>query len=364
MPEEILKKTGKDLFRELLRAYNTADIEDYYKGGVWKDELMRTDLQLIMSHRREAGAPDLPPLEEVEMPELPTTVLSGPGGVVLPALRAGVRPVLPAVAAATAARPATALRPITTIAATPGVLRLANVAGTAKVATAPVATAALGGVGPAAELRLIAIFVAKWKLDPTRAKTILAKLTPQRRRYVIQNFKTAVTGPAATSALEQYIAQCERTGAWGSITLGTPVAAVRPLAARPATAPATQPVRTLAGVAARPITTLAAGIKRPISVVAANTAVDPSKRPRLAMTASTTSLTSVTPRPAVTRPTVTTPRPAGVYPTTGRPAAIAASIYSRIRAPTPTATTIRLGTVGPKAGAAPGTLIRNLLNRY
>lgn len=76
--EAALQKKGIELFRELKRIYETVDFDDYYhkdnwgsKVGVWRDDLMRLDLQLLEAHRFEAGAPDPPPLEEVEVPEMP-----------------------------------------------------------------------------------------------------------------------------------------------------------------------------------------------------------------------------------------------------------------------------------------------------
>eukprot|EP00450_Noctiluca_scintillans_P032057 CAMPEP_0194547220 /NCGR_PEP_ID=MMETSP0253-20130528/91825_1 /TAXON_ID=2966 /ORGANISM="Noctiluca scintillans" /LENGTH=78 /DNA_ID=CAMNT_0039394403 /DNA_START=57 /DNA_END=290 /DNA_ORIENTATION=+ len=64
---------------------------------------------------------------------------------------------------------------------------------------------------PIVDLRLVALFVAKWKLDHTKTKMLLAKLTPPRRRFVIQRFKTTVTGPPAFLTLEKYIKECDWT---------------------------------------------------------------------------------------------------------------------------------------------------------
>lgn len=51
--EERLAKQGPELFKELKRIYSVAEVEDYFKNGVWREDLMRTDLQLIEVHRRE-----------------------------------------------------------------------------------------------------------------------------------------------------------------------------------------------------------------------------------------------------------------------------------------------------------------------
>lgn len=109
--------------------------------------------------------------------------------------------------------------------------------------------AAKASGGPIAELRLIALFVAKWKLDPTRTKVLLSKLTAARRRYVVRKFSTDTTGLAATTALEEFIKECEVLGEWDTAaeeekattngakaTPGapnTPVGIKRPLSAQP-----------------------------------------------------------------------------------------------------------------------------------
>lgn len=229
--EEILEKTGGELFRELIRVYPVADIEDYIKNGYWKDDQMRTDLVLIYAHAREAGAPYPPPLKDVKMPPLPQ-------GMPMPKPQA-------------AATPPGAGAPLGFGAAGPRPLMTATVKPPpAAGAVAPKAAtpAAAAAAGQTTELRLIALFVAKWKLDPNRTKLILAKLMPNRRRYVIQSFKTPAV-PDPTSALEQFIASCEKTGVWDA-----------------APAPA-------AG-AAQPV-----AVKRPLAP--AMMAMDPSKRPRM-----------------------------------------------------------------------------------
>jgi len=230
--EEILEKTGPELFKELYRVYPVADFEDYFKNGVWKDDVMRTDLVLIYAHAREAGAPYPPPLSEIKLPNLPKGVPAARPALAGGPLSMGVRPIL----------------------ATP-VVRPPPAAGTAPAAavgTAPAAGAAATAGSQATELRLIALFVAKWKLDATRTKLMLAKLTPARRRYVIQNFKSLGGDPS--TALEQFIAKCEQTNAWAG---------------------ATAPAATAPAAVAPPA---AAGIKRPLTPTMS---VDPSKRPRM-----------------------------------------------------------------------------------
>lgn len=225
------------------------------------------------------------------MPELPTAnklttpLLAGAAG--------NLRPVLPMGAAGAAGT-----RP------TPTLL------GGAASARAATSSAAAAAGGPLAELRLIALFVAKYKLDPTRTKLLLAKLTPARRRYVIQNFKTAAAsgGELAMKALEGYIAQCERTNSWGGAA--TPTAATAPARASPgiarspailpgARAPTSLAARAPAAMAARgpaaqaiaaaaaaraaraPMAAPFASMKRPLPAAMPQPYMPPATRPRI-----------------------------------------------------------------------------------
>lgn len=234
--EEILAKVGPELFKELLRVYPVADIEDYFKAGQWKNDMMKCDLQLVNMHRREAGAPDPIPLEDVRMPEMPQVAP-------MPAApMPGARP--PMMAGPPPARPPMAVPK----------------AGGSVVPTPPAAAGAGAGGNAAMELRLIALFIAKWQLDPTTVKIMLAKLLPARRRYVMQHFKAAAPGLAATAALEQFIARCEQTNAWAGATAPAPAGA----------APGMRPVAP------------AAGLKRPMTpMMAAAAAQGPAKMPRM-----------------------------------------------------------------------------------
>lgn len=252
--ELAMGKQGADLFKELFRIYSVAEVDDYFKAGRWQNDLMKQDFLTIRLHRREAGAPEAPAMEDVKLPELPVETpqfnpvqqqvrpvmpggfaMGGPGMV-------GVRPGMPGMGA-TGPASAAVVRP--------------------KVAQ----PAAVAG-GAVAELRLIALFVAKWKLDPTKTKTALAKITPQRRRYVIQNFKTALTGLEATTALEEYIAECDTTGKWDNAT--GPMAALAAAQAAKAPAVAVTPKAAAPPKAAGSIGVAVAanaGVKRPIAQV-------------------------------------------------------------------------------------------------
>lgn len=235
MAEAVAKK-GPELFKELFRIYPVAEVEDYYKNGAWKDDLMRTDLQLVDAHRREAGAPEAPPLEEVKLPEMPRTSTYG------------------------------------------GMINGVRAAGAGMVVSAQ--STALAGLGASlAELRLIALFVAKWKLEMARTKEILSKITPQRRRYIIQNFKTTLAQDEATDELEKYINECESSDCWAAASAPVPTP-VRP--ASTLLRSMVVPPRTLS---ASPIT----GMKRPFSAITTTTSLlDMSKRYRVAPPAATT----------------------------------------------------------------------------
>jgi len=298
--EEAIKKSGVELFREMLRLYPVAELEDYYKGRLWKDDLMRADLQLIAAHRREAGAPDPIPLEEVPMPELPKQL-----GMTLPGL--GVRPIVPG-----------------------GVTLAAGALGTRAVTPTGASS-----TGPLAELRLIALFVAKWKLDPTRTKMMLAKMTPQRRRYIIQSFKPA-PGSDTTEALLKYMAECEKNNSWGPSPAAGATATVKP-----------------PGI-------VATGVKRPL--VASGLALDASKRPRInppTVTPAKAGIAAGFPRPVQSTPTY---RPVSNFaaaraPTTVRPAGVVRPGFPAVRPGGVTlgrtaVTPVRLGMTGMRPGMA------------
>lgn len=341
--------SGADLYRHVLRLYPTADVDDYFKNGQWKDEAMKTDIALIEMHRKEAGAPDPIPLEEVEMPTMPQAAAKAT------ALTGGV-PVLAALKS-----------PLGVV--TPGTI-------VGKPAAGAKAPAPGGSV---AELRLIALFVAKWKLDPTRAKILLAKLPPQRRRYIIQNFKTTTDGMPGTLELEEYIKECEQTKVWDAPTAGAS-----------ATAPAaTTATRRVGASGSAPVL----GVKRPIA--SAGLTLDPSKKPRIgslsiapsgtptaaeriaAARARLAATSARAPAPAA-RPLVAQYRPGGA---TVRPAAasfgvrpVAASIGGRptaggwVRPAIPRPVTPRPGTprlaMPRPAMARPGGLAGNLVRRF
>merc|ERR1740129_633630 len=132
---------------------------------------MRLDIQIIAAARMEAGAPDLPPLSSVKMPDLP----------------AAFRPLQPMLGAwSTVQRPPSSswlVRP------GPGPLGLGP-GGMRPMGTAPGAmVSSMGGLQRTADasagLRQVSLFVAKWGLDPARTSGLLAKLSPVRRNFVM-----------------------------------------------------------------------------------------------------------------------------------------------------------------------------------
>jgi len=153
----------------------------------------------------------------------------------------------------------------------------------------PAGVAAAGAAGPSAELRQIALFIAKWKLEATKTKLILARLTPPRRRWVMTNFKLLGSAPPTTQ-LDQFIAQAERSNSWAAAdsSIGSVAGAPKAMS----------------------------GLKRPLSAATTSLAVDPSKRARI--------MPGITPglKPAVAKPY-------GVASAVGRPGLAAVSAYTR-----------------------------------
>lgn len=196
-------KYGIELFREILRYYPVADIEDYWRNGTWKNDKLKVDLVLTAAHKREAGAPEPPPLEDIPMPQLPNQKVFSIDGRGIPIDSRG-RPIMNAVAKPEGA-PAVA-----------SPLVPSPISGLPSMGTNLVVS----------DLRAMTVFVAKWKMDLTRTKPALAKLSSAMRRQVLENFSTELTGLLANDALDQYISSLEVQDlgtAAGSGTLPSPV---------------------------------------------------------------------------------------------------------------------------------------------
>jgi len=291
MSEEALSKAGPELFKELLRLYETAEVEDYYKAGQWKNELMKTDLVLLEAHRKEAGAPDPPELEDVVMPDMSCLSTPGFGGQV------GIGP-----------------QHVPMMVQPQGI------------------TGVLPGAGGAvAELRLIALFVSKWKLEPTKTKMILAKITPTRRRYVISNFQTASTGEVAVAELEKFIQECTANGKWDIPTVLA--GGVRPHVPALIQSP-------------RPMIVAPMGIKRPMIVQPMMAGQPMAQRPRVLMPVNQTPQSALAARLAAVRAS----SPGGYGPGMVRPGMVQ-PMRQMIRP------------VAPATRPPAGLLIRNLLQQ-
>jgi len=259
------KKPPKELFRELLRFYPRAQVDDYFKNGAWLVEEMIIDTVLLEAHRKEAGAPDPPALSEVKLPPLPAekvplakgAALAKPGGVIAAiapkaGLLGGIAAAKPngqlAKALSTPAKLGQGAVQPTKAAAQPLLKKpLGKPAGVGAVAP-KLGTAAPSATSPATELRQIALFIAKWKLDATKAKLLLARLTPPRRKWVMAQYSGAQT-------LEAYIQQCDKTNAWAGAADSEPAAGEAGTAAaqgmkRPVSGEAPDPKRPKFGVPA------------------------------------------------------------------------------------------------------------------
>merc|ERR1719491_1301685 len=249
-PGETDVKKGKELFLELLRLLSSSQVEDYYALGRWNDADLELDFDLLSAHRMEAGAEDPPELEELEVPPMPDNKPAGAAwgatAYQRPLVAAGVGPGAPPKPLPKAvtpivqrAQPVTGLRPQQPKSAPPSsAMGASGVAG-----------------GPSAELRQIALFIAKWKLEATKTKLLLARLTPPRRRWVMTKFAMSGTG-LPTAQLEQYIAQCERDNAWAAAASESASGAASAGAPKPAVS----------------------GLKRPVT---SPTIMDPNKRARI-----------------------------------------------------------------------------------
>jgi len=264
--EAIKEKSGVDLFRELLRRCSTVVLEDYYKNGVWLEDLLRLDIEILHAHRVEAGAPEMPPAESLKVPDIPVApprlpmmmamrpmmgmtqvqgqenslaitnrLPSNPG--TFPAAKSmalpGVQPKLPSLlsgngipggAAGTAgagspvaggaATAPTLIAPLAIAAASdPALSKQAGIAAPKVQGLLPPQVG--GAAAQAADQQQVGIFISRWQLEPSRAQALLGVLPPARRAYVIRTFMPLpVNGMVPIAKLEDYIAQCERSNVW------------------------------------------------------------------------------------------------------------------------------------------------------
>lgn len=258
--EDISKNEPKDIFRRLVQLMPNAYLEDYYKMGSWKTDVMVCDIELLEAHRREAGAPDPVPIEEVPEPDVPagpkflggasgptgarplggaTGLLGRPQGVQQPTLR----PLLGSLRPTPRALLGSALGPRPFGAAGPKA-PAPKATGPKQPSGAPppsVLAQAGRGPGPAPkaagsqlDMRRLVPFVSKWKLEPNRTKALLGQLSASQQIWVIDHFRYVPGGGMTpTSKLEEFIRTSEKTTAFRGASGGT--------------APAAFPAKALAG---------------------------------------------------------------------------------------------------------------------
>ncbi|CAL1138549.1 unnamed protein product [Cladocopium goreaui] len=71
MGQENAVKSDEDLYRELKWLLPTTSLDIYVTAGTWQRDLLLVDLELIKAHRREAGAPEVAPVDlKKVLPEL------------------------------------------------------------------------------------------------------------------------------------------------------------------------------------------------------------------------------------------------------------------------------------------------------
>jgi len=236
-----MAKTGKDLFIELVRVYSVAEVEDYFKGGLWQDDLMKAHIEIIDRHRREAGAPKIPDLSEVEKDVLKA---------------------IPAVALA------------------------AGSAVPKKSASAPCAWCAKGQcwthgqvaktepgmeVTPPAEAeqRLISLFIKKHSLDEAMATEVINKRPYHQRRHLYGKFKTENSGEEGSKDLQKFVEECDKVKTWPP----PPALPAKEKAGVPTISPAATAM--MAAMKAMPSAQVAAtGIKRPAGLMAGAPAIN------------------------------------------------------------------------------------------
>lgn len=187
------------LFRDFLRHFPRARVEDYYKDGRWLREQLEVDLALVAHHRREAGAPDPTPLEEIPAPELPR--YQGPPG-------GGPRRPPPPPPRGGEGSPRGPIggkdRGKGRSEADVGARRAKP-----KPPSAPPSSSAVeaqrGVVGP--NVRAINDFAAKWKLDSLRLKILLGRLPAARRQEILDTFRPSERDRDPRDAFEHYMAE-------------------------------------------------------------------------------------------------------------------------------------------------------------
>lgn len=213
--------SGEEVFRGLYRLFPMADPHIYFKNGRWQVELMLIDTELLEVHRREASAPEPPPLEEVILPaDMPKErpVPTYPARIPLSGA-------VPKPLAATRATAAIQPMPVRVTPFPSG--KVPSPAGsTARAMRTPGPAPARGATSY--ELETIANFITTWELEASKAKLCLARLGAARRRWVLENYDGILP-------LEDFIAESDASNAWADAV--QPMPAAKPLAKQPTSKP-------------------------------------------------------------------------------------------------------------------------------
>jgi hypothetical protein len=218
MAVEEMEESGEELFRKFLRVFPGAFLEDYFKNGKWDIETLLIDTELIDSHRKEAGAPEPPPLEEVQLPVIPKARVLPGNGVRPPVVYGGpIKPVTPS-AGMPSSKPG-----VPVVRATMGVGRQPIMpAARQPLAQAPKKPSLAGPYAPKASpttatsegVMQILNFIKTWQLEPSSTRMQLAKLNLSQRAYVIKHYQ-------AIQSLDEYIQTCRSSNVWASAATST-----------------------------------------------------------------------------------------------------------------------------------------------
>jgi len=237
-PDQVFEDTGSEskgetLFQELFRHFPIGKYEDYYTNRRWDIEKLEVDLELITAHRKEAGAPEPPPLEEMDMPELPTSRMTP----TRPSARTlAARPRTPPVD-----RTGSAHRPMPTDGRgshAPMATRAPGLRGAVSESSRSSADAARAtgrtfqsertrpsapgraspprGPPPSSRARDIGdkSFADRWRMDPNKSQELLRRLTSIQKDYVMRNFSTS----GATNGIDSLTTYIDRRPWVGRVT--------------------------------------------------------------------------------------------------------------------------------------------------
>eukprot|EP00931_Biecheleriopsis_adriatica_P085477 TRINITY_DN5998_c0_g1_i2.p1 TRINITY_DN5998_c0_g1~~TRINITY_DN5998_c0_g1_i2.p1 ORF type:complete len:543 (+),score=58.81 TRINITY_DN5998_c0_g1_i2:253-1881(+) len=298
------KKSEEALFRELKWLLPTTSAKTYFINGAWQRELLKVDLEIIKAHRREAGAPDpeepldlkkdLPELQQLDRSirsndiardrpiERPRASADGPARgradtgpprtSVTEERRAVKRPLTRSPPRATPIRRTLSAPPIrrastptsTTISSRPA-LPPRRTAPPTKAPSHPTARPLsrspqepsepppgrrrpepprlpLRSTQSSAERQpvLIRDFVAKWGLEETKTKMLLARLPPLARVEAMKTFRPT-SGQSNMAQLDSHVRNAESKGGSSGRAAkpppSTPRSSSAPLTPRPGSAP-------------------------------------------------------------------------------------------------------------------------------